>query len=119
MMGEAAMEYDKQVPGWAGEQRAKRHPLLLPRAIRSAREKRDWTQAELAARLDVSQATISFWERGIETPSLRHQVLLVSALPEVFEQLAELESEILARLYRLERALNDGKCRCHGCDCDL
>ncbi|HSJ53738.1 MAG TPA: helix-turn-helix transcriptional regulator [Anaerolineae bacterium] len=99
------------------EARTEHRLLLLPRAIRSAREKRSWTQAELADRLGVSQASVSFWERGIETPSLRHQIQLVTVLPEVFQQLAELEGDMLGRLYRLERTLNDGKCRCHGCGC--
>lgn len=91
--------------------------LLLPRAIRTAREKRKWTQTDLAQRLDVSQSTISFWERGVEKPSLDHQVKLVTLLPEIFEQLAEQEFDILSRLYRLERAVYGGKCSCQGCGC--
>jgi len=91
--------------------------LLLPQAIRTAREKRQWTQAELANRLEVSQGTISFWERGVEVPSLEHQVQLVTLLPEIFEQMAEREIDILARLYRLERAVYAGKCSCLGCGC--
>lgn len=93
--------------------------LLLPRAIFAARQKRQWTQAELAGFLGVSQGTISFWERGIETPSLEHQVKLVTLLPEIFEQLAEQEVDILARLYQLERAVFGGKCSCQGCGCTL
>lgn len=91
--------------------------LLLPGAIRLARERRQWTQIELAQRLDVSQSTISFWERGVETPSLEHQVRLVTLLPEIFERLAEQELDILNRLYRLERAVYGGKCSCQGCAC--
>lgn len=94
-----------------------RKSLLLPQAIRTAREKRNWTQTELAGKLGVSQGTISFWERGVETPSLEHQVKLVTNLPEIFEQLAERELDILTRLYRLERAVYSGKCRCQGCGC--
>ena len=89
--------------------------LLLPKAIRQARQKHHWTQIDLAQRMEVSQGTISFWERGIESPSLEHQIELVTLLPEIFEQLAREESSIIARLYQLERAL--GKCSCKGCDC--
>ena len=91
--------------------------LLLPEAIRQARIQRSWTQAELAGRLQVSQSTISFWERGIESPSLIHQVQLVSLMPEIFEQLARQHGDLLARLYRLERIVYQGKCGCQGCGC--
>jgi transcriptional regulator with XRE-family HTH domain len=91
--------------------------LLLPQAIRQARRRRCWTQMELARRLEVSQSTISFWERGIETPSLAHQVQLVTLLPEILEQLALQEADLLIRLYRLERAINNGKCSCQACRC--
>ncbi len=91
--------------------------LFLPRAIHKARQQRQWTQAELAERLGVSQSTISFWERGIESPSLEHQVQLVTLLPEIFEQLSEQETDILARLSRLERAVYGGRCGCQNCGC--
>lgn len=89
--------------------------LILCRAIRQARQERGWTQIELARRMEVSQGTISFWERGVETPSLAHQIKLVTLLPEIFEQLTKQQTELLARLYQLERTL--GKCSCQGCGC--
>jgi transcriptional regulator with XRE-family HTH domain len=91
--------------------------MLLPQAIRNARQKRHWTQTDLAKRLNVSQGAISFWERGLESPSLEHLVALVTLLPEIFEQLARQEAQILARLYNLERAVNSGKCTCRDCGC--
>lgn len=91
--------------------------LLLPKAISTARKQRRWTQKELAERLQLSQSTISFWERGVETPSLDHKVQLVTLMPEVFEQLARKEIDILTRLYQLERAVYGGKCSCKGCGC--
>lgn len=94
-----------------------RKSLLLPKAIRKARRNRRWTQAELAQRLNVSQGTISFWERGVESPSLEHQIQLVTLMPEIFAQLADQEADIVARLYRLERAIHSGKCVCQGCGC--
>lgn len=90
---------------------------FLPQAIRQAREQREWTQTDLARRLGVTQSTISFWERGIESPSLDHQVQLVTLLPEIFEKLAWSESDLLARLYRLEREAHGGRCSCQTCQC--
>ena len=58
-----------------------RRLMLLPGAIRQAREGRNWTQMTLAAKLSVSQSTISFWERGVETPSLEHLVELATVMP--------------------------------------
>jgi transcriptional regulator with XRE-family HTH domain len=91
--------------------------MLLPHAIRDARQKRHWTQIDLAQKLNVSQGTISFWERGLESPSLENLIALVTLLPEILEQLAKQEAKILARLYELERAIHGGKCTCQGCDC--
>ncbi len=100
---------------------AKQNPqpvsLLLPSAIREAREAHIWTQTELAKKMAVSQGTVSFWERGIETPTLTHLVALAGLMPELFEHLAKHENELLARVYHLERELNNGKCRCVGCGC--
>ena len=92
-------------------------PLLLPKAIHKARVSRGWTQVELATQVTVSQGTVSFWERGIESPSLDHLIELIKLMPEIFEQLAQQEANILARLYQLERVVNSGKCSCQGCGC--
>lgn len=90
---------------------------FLPKAIRVAREKRRWTQQDLANRLGVTQGTISFWENGAEIPSLHHQVHLVEIMPDVMTALAMQELNLLDRLQALERAVFDGKCGCEGCDC--
>ena len=90
---------------------------FLPRAIRVAREKRGWTQTELADRLGVSQSTISFWENAVEVPSLNHQVQLVESMPDIMTALAIQELNLLDRLQTLERAVFDGKCGCEGCGC--
>ncbi len=86
--------------------------LLLPKAIREARKKCGLTQVEMAMRLGVSQATVSFWENGTETPSLDNQVKLVSLVPDIFNLLAEQETDLLARLYQLERAAYGDSCSC-------
>ena len=38
--------------------------------IKKIREKRGITQKELAAKLNVSQSTVSQWENGLRNPSL-------------------------------------------------
>ncbi|MFQ5859153.1 MAG: helix-turn-helix domain-containing protein, partial [Anaerolineae bacterium] len=87
-------------------------------AIRAAREMRGLTQETLAARIDVSQSTISFWENGIETPTLEHQVRLITEMPEILNAMAAQELNLLERVQRLERAVFSGKCGCAGCTCD-
>jgi transcriptional regulator with XRE-family HTH domain len=89
----------------------------LPNAIRTAREKQGWTQLDLAERLQVSQGTISFWENGVEVPSLDHQVRLIETLPEVLAALADEELRLLDRIQALERSVFGGRCACDGCDC--
>ncbi len=89
----------------------------LANAIRAAREKRQWTQGELAARLNVTQGTISFWENGVEVPALDHQVRLVEAMPEILTALAAQELSLLDRVQTLERVVFSGKCGCEGCRC--
>jgi transcriptional regulator with XRE-family HTH domain len=39
--------------------------------IREMREKENWTQAELAAKLDVHRNRISRWEKGEKDPQMR------------------------------------------------
>ena len=43
-------------------------PNSLPEQIKSLREKRGWTQLDLATRLGVEQSTVSRWERDISRP---------------------------------------------------
>ncbi|MDQ4077962.1 MAG: helix-turn-helix domain-containing protein [Chloroflexota bacterium] len=92
------------------------HSLAL--AIREARVRNGWTQAELAARLGVSQGTISFWENGVEVPTLENVIRLALELPELIESFQGRERELLQRVLRLERELFAGKCACKGCSCD-
>lgn len=41
---------------------------LLSEQIKALREKRRWTQIDLADRLGVEQSTVSRWERGTTRP---------------------------------------------------
>jgi transcriptional regulator with XRE-family HTH domain len=90
---------------------------FLSRAIRQAREGRQWSQSELANRLEVSQATISFWENGVEEPTLSNFVQLIETMPEILKALSEQELALLDRLQQLERLVFNGSCGCSGCDC--
>ena len=89
----------------------------LANAIHTAREKRGWTQGELATLLKVTQGTISFWENGVEVPSLDNQVWLIEAMPEILTAIAAQELSLLDRVQALERAVFSGKCGCEGCNC--
>lgn len=90
---------------------------FLANAIRVAREKRRWTQTELANRLQVSQGTISFWENGVEIPSLNHQLQIIELMPDILMALAIQELHLLDRVQSLERIVFNGKCGCEGCGC--
>ena len=89
----------------------------IAKAIRTAREKRGWTQADLAAQLHVTQGTISFWENGIEAPALDHQIGLIELMPEILSALAAAELALLDRIQALERVVFNGRCSCAGCTC--
>lgn len=90
---------------------------FLANAIRVAREKRRWTQIDLAAKLRVSQGTISFWENSVEVPSLSHQLQLIELMPDILMALAFQELNLLDRVQSLERVVFEGKCGCEGCGC--
>jgi transcriptional regulator with XRE-family HTH domain len=92
--------------------------LSLSHAIRMARTEHGLTQGELAARIGVSQGTISFWENGAETPTIEHVIALAVELPEVIESFTGRERELLQRVLRLERDLFRGRCACKGCTCE-
>lgn len=49
-------------------------------AIRSARQERGWSQADLASRLDRTQTAISYWESGKRTPGLDDLLDLATTL---------------------------------------
>lgn len=74
----------------------------LGHVIRSAREAKGWDQGELASRLDVSQQTVSRWERGQASP--RSDVL--AALSSALE--IELNDVVAASAARLREATGSG-----------
>ena len=89
----------------------------MSQAIHATRVEHRLTQGELAARIGVSQGTVSFWERGLETPTVEHLILLALELPEILEDFEGRERDMLRRLLRLERELFAGRCACAGCSC--
>jgi transcriptional regulator with XRE-family HTH domain len=58
---------------------------MLEERLRKAREARGWTQAQLAAKLNVSDATISRYEKGVRYPDLE----TLKRLAEVLETSVE------------------------------
>lgn len=90
----------------------------LAATIRNARRNHALTQKDLAERVGVSQGTISFWENGVEAPTLEHLIRLALELPDVLESFQGRERELLQRVLRLERELFDGKCACKNCSCE-
>lgn len=49
---------------------------MIADKIKSLRESRSMTQADLARLLNVSRSSINAWEIGISTPSTRHLIEL-------------------------------------------
>lgn len=90
---------------------------MLGHAIRQARLKRGLTQVELAGRLGVSQGAISFWEHGIEAPTLRNLIKLALELPELTVTIDQHEFNLLQRLRQLEQETLGGRCGCTTCAC--
>jgi transcriptional regulator with XRE-family HTH domain len=56
--------------------------------IVEARERRGWSQAELARRLEVSRERLGAWERGRSAAGLEELELLSDVLKVPFEELA-------------------------------
>ncbi|GEM_PF-103395 len=89
----------------------------LAHTLRKARLRHGLTQVQLAARVGVSQGTISFWENGVQTPTVEHVIALALVFPEIVESFQGRERALLQRLLVLERELFEGKCACRRCPC--
>lgn len=96
---------------------AAKETLPVSEAIRRARIESGLTQGQLAARLEVSQTTVSFWESGTEAPRIHNLIALAGELPEILDSLGERELGLLRRAVQLERRLFAGRCGCPGCSC--
>jgi hypothetical protein len=42
---------------------------MYDKRVKALREKKDWTQGELAERLGINQGTVSRWEQSIAEPT--------------------------------------------------
>jgi transcriptional regulator with XRE-family HTH domain len=89
----------------------------LGHALRSARTRARLSQNELASRLGVSQGTISFWERGVEEPTLDNLAILLAQLPEMAQDLQARHYSKFRQLRQIERVLFNGRCACANCNC--
>lgn len=87
--------------------------MTLAQQIRSAREKRGWTQEQLAVHADVSRSTVQNLENGRRQPhraSLRRiadalgvdVADLSSAQPMTLAEIADKRAELLAALAELD-----------------
>lgn len=83
--------------------------------IRAARERRGWSQAQLADAVDVSPRSVGNWERGESVPKNRAARLRMVLNPEPGTgnpldaySTAELLAEVAHRVARLEAAARDG-----------
>jgi Zn-dependent peptidase ImmA (M78 family)/DNA-binding XRE family transcriptional regulator len=54
--------------------------IWIAGAIRQARERRGWPQAELARRLGLTQTAVSYWEAGKRSPGVDDVLALAEAL---------------------------------------
>jgi transcriptional regulator with XRE-family HTH domain len=86
-------------------------------ALRVARQRANLSQGALAARLGVSQGTISFWERDVELPTLDHLLKLLVEFPELLDAVRTHNHEMLMQLRRIERIVFNGQCACENCNC--
>lgn len=90
----------------------------LGQAIRNARVRAELSQGEVAARLRITQGTVSFWERDIETPTLDHLIKLLAVFPDLLGDIRVHRTEVIQQLRQIERALFNGQCACEHCDCE-
>lgn len=88
------------------------------RALQRSRKEHGWSQEALALKLDITQATVSFWESGVEYPSFKHLAALIALIPEVLPYAHQEELELIRRLMRAERLAFGGGCICQGCSCN-
>lgn len=78
------------------------------RRIRDARERRGWTQADLAAMLHRTPTSISYWESGQRSPGLEDIVELADALGiKASTLLPSRPPRVLARAQGAELAIRD------------
>jgi transcriptional regulator with XRE-family HTH domain len=87
-------------------------------ALRQARAAANLSQSGLAARLHVSQSTISFWERDIEFPTLDHVADLLAIFPDLRDPLQSSNHDMIQKLRSIERLLFAGRCACPDCKCE-
>ena len=58
-------------PHWKSNQRIPLQPQTLGEQIKTHRLKLHWLQTDVAAKIGISSASVSNWERGVTSPSRR------------------------------------------------
>lgn len=61
--------------------------MTLGQSIKNARNKKGITQAELAAKIGVYQATLSYWETDRNCPSLLFAICIADVLEMTLDEL--------------------------------
>jgi len=87
-------------------------------AIRNARLRADLSQEDTATRMGITQGTISFWERDVETPTLDNLIKLLAQFHDLLGDIRVHQQEVIKQLRQIERALFDGQCACENCGCN-
>ena len=90
-------------------------PKPLSHAIQCARATRGLSQVDLASRIGVTQAAVSFWEHGKDVPSFLHILKLLLCLPELRRNFPPEYDEVLARI---QTSVASSACTCANCSCN-
>lgn len=61
---------------------------MMKERIKRARREREWSQAELARRMSVTQPSVAEWESGRKAPNMKNLVRLAKLLDVGFEWLS-------------------------------
>jgi transcriptional regulator with XRE-family HTH domain len=77
--------------------------ILVGRRIVRLREKRRWTQADLAQRLGLKRERVSHWERGEHSPTLAALVALARTFRISLDELVLGETRLGVRLTEDEK----------------
>lgn len=60
--------------------------------IKELRLEKEWTQAQLAQLIGVSQKAIDYWERNVNEPKVSYVILLVNTFGISYDEFFEFES---------------------------
>lgn len=70
---------------------------MIGKTLRTARDARGWTQAELATQIGVSPKTVAAWESTGSSPSPPALARLEKAMPELSDAVSRVRTELAKR----------------------